>query len=764
MTAMRSRLATTVALVLVVAASGCNESSSGTSATGSSRSLLSALATASIECSEIAALRGAPDVLLRGPALFHESFEEPSASGHGGVHRVVEVEDRGWLLVLARVRSFPTADRSASLAVVAFGAADEDGDPQGLLRREARARPDLGDAWQTLALFLPADDERRSISIWIEDAAKVDALVVRRPSATERIGATRSDLGPAGAHVLVTTTRVEKTDARSLLLPVGSRAAFELDVPVVAPRLDAVVSLHPLATAAPASLRISVAGRTVAERKLLRGKRALEPWQVDLGRFAGLRVGLELAVEGAPDTIVVVGDPWLLGGNPPRPGPNVVLISVDTLRRDALGCYGNARARTPAIDALASAGVRFARATSPSSVTMPAHASLFTGQHPLVHGAIDPSRRLDPARSPMLGERMAAAGWQTAAFTGGGLVNPDFGFGLGFGSYSFEEPSGLTRMFRASPATLTEDGTRFAAQRPITEWIERRRDQPFFLFVHTYFVHNYVPNRDFAERHGARHLPLLPLADGTTPGTLASRLLAREQEPGFGAELAKLYQASVDELDARFIGPLLDDLERLGLDEKTLVVLTSDHGDQFQEHGSLFHGRHLWSELVDVPLLMRGPGIEVGAVREDPARLEDVAPTLARRLGIAEDERCFGRDLFAERDADEPVVRLFHLDHRDGSRRFRWDGLAFGRFKLLRQLEEGAEPREWLFDTEADPGEQHDLARSRTEERLHLARRLDAACLETLDAAARLPGSALERAGDLEELNRKLEELGYGVK
>jgi arylsulfatase A-like enzyme len=777
--------------------------------------LLDAIASATIEGPSLAELRGEATLAGTAPPRFRDPFDTTGAdwlegrelldppeppvrslerdpveqrdalylpTGCGGLHRIVELDPEESVTIVARVRPIVATGPRPALTIATLEQLPTDADARARLRATLPPRlaprkradstpttaiaPDrLADRWQTLAVLVPSEKGRRGVRVSLAEGAGVlvDEFVVRRATPCERIGLARDDRDAPGAHPLVASVRNGTMQMRSLLLPAGTRVRFELPIPRAEPRLDCLLALHPQGAQESVRLSCRIDGRTLGERAIAPGQ-AVASWSPSLAEFGGRRVALELTVEGPKDAVVAMGDPWLLSGGARRAGPNVILLSIDTLRRDALGCFGGRDAHTPAIDALAARGVAFSAVTSPVSFTLPAHASMLSGQHPLEHGVVAPSRAIDPERTPLLADRFAAAGWQTAAFTGGALVHPDFGFAHGFQSYEFGDPAGVARMFQPTPAALSADGRSFAALAPVLDWIDRRADQPFFLFLHTYFVHNYVPSAEFAERHAARHRPGLELPDGSFKDDLSARMRATEKEPGSGAELHKLYQAAVDEVDARLVGPLLDKLDRRGLSDRTIFVLVSDHGDEFQEHGALFHGRFLWNELVDVPLIVHGPGVQRGARRDDAARLEDVAPTIAALAGLPPDERVFGRDLFAAAPDDEPRPRLLHIANRDQLGEYRWDGLILGRYTLLRQHLEGDERRDHLFDTEADPGEQHDLAEAKESERALLALRLDAEMLRTMQKADALPGQALHREGEEAELLERLKALGYGFK
>ncbi|MFM9996617.1 MAG: sulfatase-like hydrolase/transferase [Phycisphaerales bacterium] len=726
--------------------------------------------------------------------------------GAGGLHRIVRCGGERAAVVAIRLRTLTPDGVRPALMALSLAELPGDADPRRQLLDARRTRvdksqasgsgrpefrvtsPDTAAGWHWLQLYVPRHAERRALRLSIHEAQGVliDRIELRFATPLEEVGQAReSTEGPPWSGPV----ECDGTRQRALLLPGGGAFRFEVDVGERAPRLELADAMHPFARAASMQLFWSVDGERIAERELDATARGWSPATISLERWAGRRVTLEVTAGGGRDAIAAIGDPWLLGvdlplrrggepllGDAPSPSrPNVLLISIDTLRRDALGCYGNARARTPAIDSLAATGTCFERATAPASYTLPSHVSLFTGQHPIVHGVIDGSQPIQPGRSTLLAERFAAAGWLTGAFTSGVLVSPVFGFARGFGTYGTHDPSGVHKTLQEEPPALDPGGTRFAALDPALDWMERRADQPWFLFVHTYFVHNYVTSAEFALERGLAPRPRPPSASSS----LTKWLRSVDSDPRVGRELQHAYAAVVDEVDVHFVRPLLDALERLEIAERTLVVLVSDHGEQMQEHGALLHGRAIWNELVEVPLLIRGPGVAAGRRLGATARLEDIAPTLAAWAGLPAEEdsgEVGGRDLLRLAGGDDPgdtrdeLPRLLHLSHPDSldrERNYRWDGLHLGPWTLLREHLDDGSWRDLLFDAVADPRQQHDLASSRPTEAAALARRLE----HEIERAA-LEALALEqgtRTGtpppiDDEALKIRLRELGYADK
>jgi arylsulfatase A-like enzyme len=324
--------------------------------------------------------------------------------------------------------------------------------------------------------------------------------------------------------------------------------------------------------------------------------------------------------------LVVVAMGVALGACGERsPVPHLVLVSVDTLRSDALRAYDPAAPPLPEIDTLAARGARFTQALAPAAWTLPSHASLLTGVYPARHGAVHKKTTI-AATAPPLASLLAARGYETAAFTDGGFLDASYGFARGFRRYDDRTSAGaaplagLPRGGRPGPEGQSDLFARAEA------FLARRRsDEPLFLFAHTYAVHDYYRARSTAR--AAYNLECL----------LGQRRCAAAD----WAALAAAYRAEVRRLDGA-LGTLLAAVDRALADRPTFVVLLSDHGEGLDPaRGVTHHGGALRRELLAVPLLVAGPGIEARAV-ETPVSLVDVAPTL---LALAGGSR-WGRDRF----------------------------------------------------------------------------------------------------------------------
>jgi arylsulfatase A-like enzyme len=292
--------------------------------------------------------------------------------------------------------------------------------------------------------------------------------------------------------------------------------------------------------------------------------------------------------------------------------PNVLVVLGDTVRQDAVGCYGAGAGRTPAIDALAASGVRFAQARASSSWTLPSVASAFTSRWPHeVTDWGDLEQRL-PDEAETVAELFQRAGYDTAGFVANVLVNPDDGFAQGFST--FWVPPLDASMW--TDALTTADRA--------AGWLATHQQHPFFAYVH--FVDPHSPYCPPARRPRDRTAPI--------PGDVNPSFFGRRPLPDAAtlAEWRSLYAeevALVDQGLARVLGALAPEVRR-----RTLVVFLADHGEDFMDHGFLGHGWSLYDELVKVPLVISGPDLPAGRVVSEPVGLVDLLPTLTHLAGL----------------------------------------------------------------------------------------------------------------------------------
>lgn len=373
--------------------------------------------------------------------------------------------------------------------------------------------------------------------------------------------------------------------------------------------------------------------------------------------------------------------------------PNVVILSVDTLRADSLRAYNPSARRRPNLDRLSEQGHTFDRAYSTASWTLPAHVSLFTGLYPDRHGVVDARHAMGDVSS--LVENLQGKGYQTVGFTDGGYMGAVFGFTHGFEMYdgwhdgkSAMSPSGLPRGGKRhfdTKATLFDRASAFLKS--------RNDSRPLFLFVHTYAVHDYFRSWLAPGPRGeARPTP-------QSTHDLECLLGMASCGPDEWLELEAKYEAGIDDFD-RALGPLLALLEeKLGKDN-TFVVLLSDHGEGFDHvRNRIHHGGRLHRDQLQVPLLVTGPGVENGRSAE-MVSLVDVRPSILELVGAADGDETDGRSFVA------PLFGKKTHGRRDavwaGEYYYYWDG-----GKRLKAQEPSSKPlsaasigpRYWYLDS-----------------------------------------------------------------
>lgn len=316
---------------------------------------------------------------------------------------------------------------------------------------------------------------------------------------------------------------------------------------------------------------------------------------------------------------LVVERPW---ADPPR---TVVLISIDTLRPDRLGVYGNAPDVSPNIDALAKDSAVFEQALALSPWTLPSHMTMLTGLDPVAHGVLREGYHLS-SRVVTLAEALKADGFRTAAFTDGGFVHHGYGFGQGFEVYrDAVNPPGMPNGFtRLLPEAL--------------EWMRSTRHEDSFVFIHTFDAHSPFQNGDPAVFTKFREAPAQPGPDDYLLhrfGFLHHQLQQRITEYRRMSELLADYDAGVNEAD-RGVGQVLELLKSTGRMENALVIITSDHGESFGDHGVLIgHGLALTDDQIHIPLVIHFPQREGAGQRiRTLADLSDLAPTVLEAMGL----------------------------------------------------------------------------------------------------------------------------------
>ncbi len=414
--------------------------------------------------------------------------------------------------------------------------------------------------------------------------------------------------------------------------------------------------------------------------------------------------------------IVIFISVWLCSCHR-TPDTNLLLITVDTLRADRLGCYDFPAARTPFIDRLAGEGVRCTHATTAAPITLPSHATILTGLYPPAHGVRDNGAYALGQGAVTLAERLHDAGYTTQAFVSALVLNRRYGLDQGFDGYDddlWSEDAPPTFMIRDRSALKTAD----RVVPWLEEWGSTPDAQPFFVWVHFFDPH-------------------------------------QPYEPSLREQLRTLtpYDAEIATVDLA-LGRILGSLEEQGALDSTLVVFTSDHGESLGEHGEKTHGIFIYDATIRVPLILRLPGLfSPGTEYLSPVRTVDIMPTVLSVLKL-EPGPTQGVDLLPSLTGDRPPVELPQycesLLSESGFGMAPLYGLRSGGWKWIRA------PRPELYNLEDDPGELVNLHDTLPGGSLSL----DAALSDILENSQLM---AVESAGNPmdSETEEMLQALGY---
>ncbi len=445
----------------------------------------------------------------------------------------------------------------------------------------------------------------------------------------------------------------------------------------------------------------------------------------------------------------------------------VVVYLIDTLRADRTGPYGYSQAITPAMDALAAEGIVFEQAYAPAPWTLPSVPSIMTSTFPCEHGVVVDGDRLPPTLVP-LAERLRAAGRPTAAFYANPYVGP---------------MSGLDRGYDHLVDRWRIDGEVIAG------WVREHRDRPFFLYIHTVEPHDpwFVPRRLVRQRDSTaqaykRRLEYLvdryrratraDFAAGLPPGTTNTTALQEALLDDLNALLQPagvLYDAAVQHADEH-LASVVATLRRLGVWERALFVLLSDHGEEMGDHGGWGHSQSLHEEVVRVPLIVKLPGGRRGGTRvREPVSLVDMAPTILAVLGRSDLAVGFrGRSLLpllegthpgAPAPRQVPAMRINRKKHMGPFQTQRGDVNVAVRDGDQKAIYNADPDTLELYDLAQDPGERRDLGGSRPQ-----ARSLREYARQWLEACRppERPGDGAPGAGEIPDAVReRLRELGY---
>ena len=382
-------------------------------------------------------------------------------------------------------------------------------------------------------------------------------------------------------------------------------------------------------------------------------------------------IALALSLFACADSSTSVGEGRTFG---------VVLVSIDTLRPDHLGCYGYEPPTSPALDAFCRDAVVFQQAIAHAPSTLPSHASILTSMLPHHHGASWAAKTPLPPEVQTVAEVLSEAGYASAAVTGGGQMDRIFGLDQGFDVYK--------RYRRQRFAT---------AVNAALPWLQDQAGGKFFLFLHSYEVHHpYTPDPELLSGFDEGY-------EGDLPDEITLDILreindgTRQTSDQDLAHIVATYDAEIRSMDLGF-GRLVEALQQLGIYDQTLIVFTSDHGEEFGEHDSVgWHSHTLYDELLRVPLIIKFPRSTFAGERVTrQVRSINIAPTILGTLGLPAAPGFSGTDLSPLlRGGDLPSLPA--ISRRDGQRDNDISSIRTEEWKLY--------DRDELFNLRLDPGE-----------------------------------------------------------
>lgn len=382
------------------------------------------------------------------------------------------------------------------------------------------------------------------------------------------------------------------------------------------------------------------------------------------------------------------------------PGSNVILISIDTLRADHLGCYGYPQNTTPNIDEFSKDSVLFKETIAQAPSTTPSHASIFTSLIPSHHGAFFSMKKPIPQDIVTMAEILKDNGYKTISFNGGAQIAAEFGFDQGFDTYDSWQ-----RKENQSSTTLI-DKVDFTIEKvdSAIDWIRTNPSEEFFLFLHTYEVHHpYTPKKEYLDLFEKNY-------SGDLPINISGRLVEKinkgnvEISEEDKEHIVNTYDAEIYSMDMAF-GTLVDFLKKTNLYDDTIIIFTSDHGEEFGEHGMMgWHSHTLYDELLKVPLIIKFENSKYGGtVIEEQIRSIDILPTLLDILNIGTLE-CFEGTSLVKWLKNVNRRELPAVSEQDTVGQTHPATVRTKRWKLYDRLNDVR-----LFNLESDPLEQKDV-------------------------------------------------------
>ena len=446
-----------------------------------------------------------------------------------------------------------------------------------------------------------------------------------------------------------------------------------------------------------------------------------------------------------------------------KPEINIILISLDTLRADHLKCYGYPRDTSPYMDQLGTEGVIFTNAYSTTSWTLPAHISLLTSLDTRNH-KVNKGHPVMDNSIVTIADILRKNGYFTSGFTGGALLSQRFGFSKGFDFY---------REFRYSRRQRNSAGVLFDNS---DVWLNRNKDKKFFLFLHTYQPHapyNSPPpfNTLFIDVKKAKweigNMTKILYEDKDPRDSQRFRNLTPEERENIVA----LYDAEIRYTDECLIKPLVEKLKKFNLYERTMIIVTSDHGEEFLDHMAWLHGHTLYNELIRIPLIIKFPFSKHKDLKIDKfVRITDIMPTVLQEAGINHSSHEFdGKSLLETIRNNESRDRVYIADI--GAKNYPPElpsriAISQNEFKLVLNNDFGLPPEQYfpcpppiaqveLYDLKKDPQEKKNISR----EKIEMVQSLLKKIYELYEVE---PGKELLKSKEMDkELEEVLRALGY---
>jgi arylsulfatase A-like enzyme len=374
---------------------------------------------------------------------------------------------------------------------------------------------------------------------------------------------------------------------------------------------------------------------------------------------------------------------------------NIILISIDTLRADHLGCYNYPRNTSPSIDKFRLEAILFRRCMAQSSSTLPSHASMLTSLIPSHHEAFFTRSQPLPDNIQTMAELLQQKGYRTISFNDGGQIAPEFGLNQGFERY-----------VDVGPEITREDHSLRRIVNKTIPWLDQHPKEKFFLFLHTYEPHSpYKPDQKYLSLFESNY-------NGTLPQHISTKLIDQinngEVKPNEEDKqhIINTYDAEIRSMDDSF-GLLMDVLKKKKLYANTLIIFTSDHGEEFGEHGRwATHSHTLFNELLHVPLIIKLPGSKYASRKVDHlVRSIDILPTVMDLLDEKISKDFEGISLVPFMKGIRPRNPMFAVSQRDMTKTYapNYWSIMTRKWKLF---------NEKLYNLLHDPGELADVSAS----------------------------------------------------